>query len=163
MLVDKRLESERELARLQREIAAVEASLVSRVRPEGRWLWFLAVPVGVLGALWAVSTLLFCGHPHGSRINKAKVGAEVVMQAAELYVNVDQPDSGCPTVDEVIAAKKLDGKKADDPWGRRYSISCEAEELRVTSAGKDGHFHTPDDVRDDFKPSDIKRVAELGD
>jgi len=59
-------------------------------------------------------------------------------------------------------SKKLDAKKTDDPFGQPYRVVCEDNgETRVYSNGRDGKEGTPDDIRDDFKPSDVKRVAEL--
>ena len=72
----------------------------------------------------------------------------------------DGDASTCPTVKDLAEAKKLDSKKTDDPWGRPYRISCE-DDIVVFSNGKDGKEGTPDDVRNDFKPADIKRVADL--
>jgi general secretion pathway protein G len=60
-----------------------------------------------------------------------------------------------------VTSKKLDGKRTDDPWGLPYKIVCGEGEIRVISFGRDRKEGTPDDVRDDFKPADVKRVKEL--
>jgi general secretion pathway protein G len=66
-------------------------------------------------------------------------------------------------VKDLVDGKKLDAKRTDDPWGHPYRIVCDDEggELRVYSNGKDGKENTPDDIRDDFKEADVKRVANL--
>lgn len=158
VLIDKRLDDQRELARLQREIAAVEKSLCLVARIERRrWRWLVAVPVGAVG-LFLVGAFVHSPSFTRPKIDTALVGAGAVRQAAELYVNVEDATS-CPTVEDLIAAKKLDAKKVDDPWGRPYHIACTGDEVRAVSAGKDGRFFTADDVRDDFKPSDMMRLS----
>jgi hypothetical protein len=162
VLCDKRAETDRELLRVDREIAALHARLATRARAGRGWLWALAVPFGVIGLVWVGFQLLTTSYPRRPSVERAKVGAEAVRQAAELFINTEDVDS-CPSVEQLVAGKKIDPKKTDDPWGRPYHVACMADELRVTSAGKDGRFYTPDDIRDDFKPSDVKRVAELND
>lgn len=161
VLFDKRVEAERELAHIEQELAALRARLTDRPRSERGWLWVLAVPFAAIALLGAALELMGTGHRR-PRAESAKVGAETVKQAAELLVNTEDI-VGCPTIEQLVAHKKLDAKKIDDPWGRPYHITCNDDDIRVTSAGKDGRFFTPDDIRDDFKPSDIKRVAELYD
>jgi general secretion pathway protein G len=97
-----------------------------------------------------------------AKIEAAKLGADTVRQMAQLYLNLDATDATCPTVKDLVTAKKLEASKTDDPWGVPYVIDCqEGGEIRVLSNGADRQPGTPDDVRDDFKPSDIKRVADL--
>jgi general secretion pathway protein G len=161
LLFDKRLETDRELACIQREINALERSFCARAPVEGGYWWLLAVPVGVLGLVWATGALYFCSFRH-PRAEVAKVGAEAVRQAAELFINTEDVDE-CPSIDQLVAAKKIDARKTDDPWGQRYYVACVDDQIRVRSAGKDGRFYTPDDIRDDFKPSEMKLAAELND
>lgn len=98
-----------------------------------------------------------------AKVETAKLGADTVKQAAELYQNLDAADATCPTVKNLVESKKLDANKTDDPWGTPYRIECEqgGNVSHVYSNGKDKQEGTGDDVRDDFKPSDIKRVADL--
>jgi hypothetical protein len=69
--------------------------------------------------------------------------------------------SGCPTLKDLVTAKKLDRTKTDDPWGHPYQLVCVGEEFRVVSAGKDGRFDSEDDVASDFTQSDLARVRAL--
>jgi hypothetical protein len=162
VLRDKRAEADRELLRVEQEIAALQARLTARPLAERGWLWALAVPFGVVALAWVSFQLLTTRNPRRPRTDRATVGAAAVRQAAELFINTEDVE-GCPSVEQLVAAKKINAQKADDPWGRPYHVACVDDEIRVMSAGKDGRFHTPDDVRDDFKPSDIKRVHELND
>jgi hypothetical protein len=160
VLRDKRAEADRELLRVEHEIAALEARLTARPLAERGWLWALAVPFGVVGLAWVSFQLLTTRYHRRPRAERAKIEAESVRQAAELFVNTEDVES-CPSVEQLVAAKKIDAQRTDDPWGRPYHVACMVDEIRVSSAGKDGRFNTPDDIRDDFRPSDMKRVAEL--
>jgi general secretion pathway protein G len=42
-----------------------------------------------------------------------------------------------------------------------YRVDCSEGEIRVYSNGNDRKPGTPDDLRDDFKPADVKRVKDL--
>jgi len=134
----------------------------ARTRRRGVTLVEVLIVVAIMAVISGGATLLIFPQFKKAKIQAAKVGAEAVKQAAELYLNMDADTDACPTVQDLIQSKKLDAKKTDDPWNKPYRIVCgEGGELRVHSNGPDGKEGTPDDVRDDFKPSDIKRVAEL--
>jgi general secretion pathway protein G len=135
----------RRLARARRGVTLVEVLIV----------------VAIMAVIAGGATLLVFPQFLKARIQTAKVGADAVRQAAELHMNTD--GGGCPTVKDLVDGKKLDAKKTDDPWGHPYRIVCENKsgDLRVYSNGKDGKENTPDDIRDDFKEADVKRVANL--
>jgi general secretion pathway protein G len=96
-----------------------------------------------------------------AKIDNAVIGAGVIKQAAELYMNMDATDEACPTVKDLTDSKKIDPQKTDDPFGKPYRIVCEEGEIRVYSNGNDKVEGTADDIRDNFKASDVKRVAAL--
>jgi len=96
-----------------------------------------------------------------AKIDTAVLSAQTIKKAAELYINIDGA-TNCPTVDDLVNAKKLEKGKTQDPWGSPFKIECkEGDEIRVLSAGKDRKEGTPDDVRDDFTKADIQKVANL--
>jgi general secretion pathway protein G len=140
-------------------------TLLRRIRRHARrgvTLVEVLIVVAIMAVIAGGATLLVFPAFKKAKIEAAKVGAEAVRQAAELYVNTESEGDACPTVKDLVEAKKLDAKKTDDPWGSQYRVVCEeAGEMRVYSNGNDKKENTPDDVRDDFKPSDIKRVADL--
>lgn len=142
-------------------LAALRRRLERSAR-RGVTLVEVLIVVAIMAVIAGGATLLVFPAFKKAKIEAAKVGGEAVHQAAELYLNTEADGEGCPTVKDLVDAKKLDAKKTDDPWGSPYRISCEeAGELRVYSNGNDRKEGTPDDVRDDFKPSDVKRVADL--
>lgn len=96
-----------------------------------------------------------------AKIDTAVLSAQTIKKAAELYINIDGA-TNCPTVDDLVNAKKLEKGKTMDPWGSPYKIECkEGDEIRVISAGKDRKEGSADDVRDDFTKADIMKVANL--
>ena len=96
-----------------------------------------------------------------SRIKIGIQGCLVVRQAAELYQNLEGSADQCPTIQDLVTSKKLDGHHTEDPWNVTYKIDCSEGEIHVYSAGNDHKFGTPDDIRDDFKPADVTRVKNL--
>jgi general secretion pathway protein G len=96
-----------------------------------------------------------------TRIKLAVQGCQAVRNAAELYQNLEATTDACPTIQDLVTSKKLDGKKISDPWGTDYKVDCSEGEIHAVSAGNDRKFGTQDDVRDDYKDADIKRVKGL--
>jgi hypothetical protein len=54
------------------------------------------------------------------------------------------PDRRCPDF-----AAQLGPDDAMDPWGHAYLLDCRAANPIVISAGPDGRWGTPDDLRSD--------------
>jgi general secretion pathway protein G len=96
-----------------------------------------------------------------ARIKTAVVSAKEIKKAAQLYQEMDAVTEGCPTIQDLVGAKRIDANTANDPWGKPFRITCGEGDIRVLSAGNDRKEGTPDDVRDDFTPVDVKRVKEL--
>jgi general secretion pathway protein G len=96
-----------------------------------------------------------------ARIKTAVVSAKEIKKAAQLYQEMDSTTEGCPTIADLVGAKRVDSKTADDPWGKPFRITCGEGDIRVLSSGNDRKDGTPDDIRDDFTPTDVKRVKEL--
>lgn len=94
-----------------------------------------------------------------SQIRSALTDSRTIRKAAELYQATYDADK-CPTVQDLVSSKQLDGAHTDDPWGKPYKITCGEGDIRVSSSGKDKQDNTKDDVRDDMKDSDIKKILE---
>ncbi len=118
------------------------------------------IVVAIMAVIAGGATLLVFPQFKKARIESAKVGAEAVRQAAELYQA--EADAGeCPQVKELADAKKLDAKKTDDPWGKPYKVLCDEGDVHAVSFGPDGQEGTGDDVRDDTSKAQIKKIAEM--
>ena len=54
--------------------------------------------------------------------------------------------TGCPTLTQLQRDKVLDDE-VEDPWGSRFRVSCDANDVTVFSPGRDGKLGTDDDVK----------------
>ena len=80
-----------------------------------------------------------------ARIKSTKTDAQALRSAIMLYV-ADNP-RGCPTVEDLINERYLDGsKRTADAWDTEFQISCEDGDIAVLSAGPDLEFNTEDDI-----------------
>jgi general secretion pathway protein G len=119
------------------------------------------IVVSIMAIIAGGATLMVFPEFKKARIKSAVVGASTIKTAAESYREMDSTSDACPTIQDLVSSKKIDGKRIDDPWGQPYKIKCEESEIHVMSSGNDRKENTPDDVRDDFKPSDVEKIAKL--
>lgn len=94
-----------------------------------------------------------------AKVKTAKTSAGAVKQAAQLYIELDGASDTCPTVTDLVNAKKLEKGKTDDPWGQPFKVVCADGEVHAVSFGADHKEGTPDDVRDDTPDKDIEKIA----
>lgn len=94
-----------------------------------------------------------------AKVENAHVGAQTVRMAAE--IDRATGSDKCPSVADLVAGKKLDPNRTDDPWGNRYRVVCEGDDVHAVSVGRDGIEGTADDIRDDATASDLERISEL--
>jgi len=94
-----------------------------------------------------------------ARIKSAITGAQTIRKAAELHQSTSDSDK-CPTVQDLVSSKHIDGAHTEDPWGKPFKIVCEENDIRVLSAGNDKREGSQDDVRDNMKESDVKKLME---
>lgn len=145
----------------------MRAELITRVRrarraaARGVTLVEVLIVVAIMAVISGGVTLVAFPLYKESRIKIGVQGCQVVRQAAELYQNLEGSADQCPTIQDLVSSKKLDGKKTEDPWGTTYKVDCSEGEIHAISAGNDKKFGTQDDLRDDFKDADIKRVKNL--
>jgi len=142
-------------------------SLASRIRrarraaARGVTLVEVLIVVAIMAVISGGVTLVAFPLYKESRIKIGVQGCQVVRQAAELYQNLEGSADQCPTIQDLVTSKKLDGKKTEDPWNTTYKVDCSDGEIHAISAGNDRKFGTQDDLRDDFKDADIKKVKNL--
>src|SRR4051794_2634851 len=72
-----------------------------------------------------------------ARIKTAVVSAKEIKKAAQLYQEMDATTEGCPTIQDLVTAKRIDLSTANDPWGKPFRITCVDVGLRVISSGND--------------------------
>lgn len=95
-----------------------------------------------------------------ARIKSARLDGQTIRKVAEIYINLEG-NAGCPSVQDLVSAKKLEAGRTNDPWGKPYRLSCGDDGVRVISSGKDGKEGTPDDVPDNLPEKDIAKIADM--
>jgi len=137
------------------------ARRLARVGARGVTLVEVLIVVAIMAVISGGVTLVAFPLYRESRIKIGVQGCQTVKQAAELYQNLDATGDACPTIQDLVTSKKLDGQHAEDPWGMPFRIDCSEGEIHVWSNGNDRRPATPDDLKDNFKPADITRVKNL--
>jgi general secretion pathway protein G len=134
---------------------------IRRAAARGVTLVEVLIVVAIMAVISGGVTLVAFPLYKKAKVDTGMVGCRTVKQAAELYQNLDGSADMCPTLQDLIRTKKLDGSKTDDPWGKPYRIDCSEGEIRVWSDGNDRKAGTPDDLKDNFSAADIKKVKDL--
>lgn len=144
-----------EVTELQQLKARIKA--LRRAARRGVTLVEVLIVVAIMAVISAGAALLVIPELNKAKVKSAVTGAQTIRQAIDSY-RIDDPNS-CPQMKDLIDDKKIDPKKTDDPWGKQYKVLCDEDDIHVISFGPDGQEGGKDDIRDDFKPSDVKRVA----
>ena len=135
------------------------ARRLRRVLSRGVTLVEVLIVVSIMALIAGGATLLVFPQYKKAQVKLAVEGARTLKQAADLYVNLNSSGEGCPSVQDLVSAKNIDGKKVDDPWGVPFRLSCGDGDVRVLSSGPDKKEGTPDDLRDDMSNAEIDKVA----
>ena len=132
-------------------------------RQRGVSLVEVLIVVAIMAMIAGAVTLVAIPEYNKAKIRMAMIGASNIKEAVDVWREVDlvAETSACPSVQDLVDARKVDARKTDDPWGSSYTILCEEEALHVASPGHDRRLHTPDDVRDGMKPSELEAISRL--
>jgi len=68
---------------------------------------------------------------------------ETNLRMGRLFKSVAQRKMSC---DAAVRWMATLGSDVQDSWGRRMQLECDNEQLRIMSAGPDGHWDTRDDL-----------------
>jgi len=142
----------------------VRTKLMRRARraaARGVTLVEVLIVVAIMAVISGGVTLVAFPLYKKAKVDTGMVGVRTVKQAAELYQNLEGSSDICPTMQDLVRTKKLDGSKTEDPWGTTYRVDCGEGEIRVYSNGNDKKPGTPDDLKDNFTAADIKKVKDL--
>ncbi len=120
--------------------------LERRRRREGMTLIEIMIVITIFAMIAGGVAVALLPQLEKARIKSTKADAQAMRSAVMLYV-ADNP-RGCPTVEELVGERYLDGsKRTTDAWDTEFQITCEGGEIAVVSAGEDLQFNTEDDIQ----------------
>lgn len=124
--------------------AARRAAVGLRAHERGVTLVEVIIVVAILAMVASGVALVALPKFKEAQVQTARTGAQVLRQAVQAY---QISNSDCPTVSQLVTEKLVDkGTSTTDPWGGSYQLSCDNDEITVTSAGPDKKTGTADDV-----------------
>lgn len=122
-----------------------QQQLARRRRREGFTLVEIMIVITILAMMVTGVAVAVLPQLGKARIKSTKADAQALRSAVMLYV-ADNP-RGCPTVEDLVSEKYLDGsKRTTDAWDTEFQVTCEAGDIGVVSAGPDLQFNTEDDI-----------------
>jgi general secretion pathway protein G len=143
--------SDRELVIMQ-TIAQQQTSRPRRTRRVGRhWqrgvtLFEVLIVVAILAMVAGGVAVVGLPRFREAQVKTARTAAQTIRSAVHQW-QLNNGDSACPTVSQLVEEKYLDkGTTTVDPWNLAFSITCTESEVTVMSSGPDKKKGTPDDV-----------------
>jgi general secretion pathway protein G len=153
---------------MNEDIEVFRAALaMRRAAARGVTLVEVLIVVAIMAVIAGGVTVVAFPQFKKAKVDAAMVGCHAVKQAADLYQNLESTSDQCPTIQDLVRTKKIDGARTEDPWGMVYRIDCSSGEIRVCSNGNNrkpestGVTVTGDDICDNYSQSDIKKVKDL--
>lgn len=130
-----------------------------RARNRGVTLVEVLIVLAIMALISGSAVFLVFPALAEAKYDTAVLSAKTIRTAAQQYIELDGAE-GCPTVDDLVNARKIEKGKTNDPWNSPYKIQClDGNEIRVTSPGKDKKDGTADDIRDNMTKAEIKAAA----
>lgn len=139
----------------------VRIKKAARAAARGVTLVEVLIVLAIMALIAGSATLLVFPALTKARVQTAVLDGMTIKKAAEMHQNLDGTADSCPSIEELVKSRKIDDGRTNDPWGKPYKITCEGDDIHVVSSGKDRKEGSEDDVRDDFKKSDIEKVANM--
>ncbi len=117
-----------------------------RAGQRGVTLVELVLSATVLAVIAGAAALFIAPRANAQQIDSTVRDAQRIRDAA-LEWRRDNP-TGCPTLSQLEHEGALDSNATqDDPWGGRFRVICDGDEIAAASAGPDGKLGNHDDVR----------------
>ncbi|MSP24103.1 MAG: type II secretion system protein [Myxococcales bacterium] len=139
-------ELESNMTRADQEFTRVLARRRRRAMERGVTLVEVLIVVAIMALIAGGVSFLVLPRYREAQIKTAKTSARNIRQVATQYLAL-KSTGGCPTVDTLITEKELDAAgDTKDPWGGKYTISCEDDDVTVSSPGPDKKDGTADDI-----------------
>jgi len=113
----------------------------------GMTLLEILVVLAILGIMAAAIAVGVINAFERAKIKNTSTSALTLRQIVVGQRLMDE--TSCPTIESLRKSAAIDAaSKTVDEWNHPFSIVCEdTGEIRITSAGPDGHLGTADDIR----------------
>ncbi|MFO0759914.1 MAG: type II secretion system protein GspG [Byssovorax sp.] len=141
---------------------ALRRGAARRALARGVTLVEVMIVIVLMGVIASIGVGVFWPRLKEGRVKAAVMKAAELKTAAEYYR--ETAGSDCPSIQELLTAKRIKQEQVDDPWNSPYRILCEGGEIKVISPGPDRKEGTADDCRDDFpkKQADVDKIVNGG-
>jgi general secretion pathway protein G len=119
--------------------------LLRRRRGAGVTLVEVLIVVAIMAMLSGGIAFALLPKMNETRLKTAKQGAQEIRKIVQLYQTEGGTD--CPSLSALKKGGYLDkASNTDDPWGKKFTIRCEDDDIYVTSSGPDAKRGTKDDI-----------------
>ncbi len=113
------------------------ARRLRRALSRGVTLVEVLIVVAIMALIAGGVSFLVLPRYREAQVKTARTTARNIRQVATQYIALKSPGD-CPSVETLIKDKELDAAgDTKDPWGGKYTISCEEDDVRVSSPGPD--------------------------
>src|SRR3954470_818244 len=89
----------------------------NRVGDRGVTLVEVLIVVSIMAVISGAAALFAVPMFKEAKIKTAATGCATGKQAADLYMTMDASNDQCPTVQDLVSAKRIEASKTEDPWG----------------------------------------------
>ena len=119
--------------------------LLRQRRSAGVTLVEVLIVVAIMAMLSGGIAFALLPKMNETRLKTAKQGAQEIRKIVQLYQTEGGTD--CPSLSALKKGGYLDkASNTDDPWGKKFTIRCEDDDIYVTSNGPDAKRGTKDDI-----------------
>jgi general secretion pathway protein G len=125
----------------------VRRRVMRRAAQRGLTLVELVIVITIIGVVTAAIAVGVIAQQKRANIKAAGLACSTIRESTTLFM-ANVAGAECPSVDELKSGKYLDTTfNTKDPWGTTYKISCDADEITVSSPGPDKKWGTEDDIQ----------------
>ena len=117
-----------------------------RIRQEAMTLVEIMIVVIIMALIATAVGVAVVPRMLKAREERTKADAQAIYSAVTMYI-VENPGGECPAINDLVEGGFLDrSKSTNDAWDRPFAITCEVENIVVSSTGGDGQAGTEDDI-----------------
>jgi len=124
----------------------LDAACLRRRLERGVTLFEVLIVVAILAMVAGGVAVFALPRFKEAQVKTARTAAQTIRSAVHQW-QLNNGDSACPTVSQLVEEKYLDkGTNTVDPWNQAFTITCTESEVVVSSSGPDKKKGSPDDI-----------------